>query len=257
MKIYSMLFAAIVVGLAGTSAQAADSKLRIVKSLPLGGKAQVESVPGVNAVTPFYSDITTFSGSAFAFGGTQSGKVQPGGTGLLTALSCDDLSLDPGTPNGSYTLNEVTFSVANLNSVDVEAAPTVLFFDQGTGALIDGVAFNKIKFDLTSVVLLTGDLSAQPITFPLDGNGEANIWMCQLFDDDNGTALDGNNAHVTIAQYDNLGAGLCDPPTVGSSPDNIYVSDNPFVPPYASLPSGSQGNFGGNPVANYCNELAQ
>ena len=71
MKIYSMLFAAIVVGLAGTSAQAADSKLRIVKSLPLGSKAQVESVPGVNAVTPFYSDITTFSGSAFAFGGTQ------------------------------------------------------------------------------------------------------------------------------------------------------------------------------------------
>src|SRR5689334_5300124 len=95
MKIYSMLFAAIVVGLAGTSAQAADSKLRIVKSLPLGSKAQVESVPGVNAVTPFYSDITTFSGSAFAFGGTQTGKAQPGGgTGLLTALSCDDLSLD-------------------------------------------------------------------------------------------------------------------------------------------------------------------
>ena len=252
MKIYSMLFAAIVVGLAGTSAQAADSKLRIVKSLPIGSKAQVESVPGVNAVTPFYSDITTFSGSAFAFGGTQTGKAQPGGgTGLLTALSCDDLSLDPGAPNGSYTLNEVTFSVANLNSVALDAAPTVLFFDQGTGALIDGVAFNKLNFDPTSVVLLTGDLSAQPITFPLDGNGEANIWMCQMYDDD------GGSTGATQAQMDNFGAGLCDPPTVGSSPDNIYVSDNPYVPPYGPLPSGSQGNFGGTPVANYCNELAQ
>jgi hypothetical protein len=258
MKIYSMLFAAIVVGLAGTSAQAADSKLRIVKSLPLGSNAQVESVPGVNAVTPFYSNVTTFLGTGLTFGGTAAGQAQPGGgTGLLTSMACDDLSLSPGNPNGSYTLNELKFSLANFNTAAVSAAPTVLFYlpdgtAGGPGTVIDGVAFNPVSIGAGSVSILTANLStlSPQISFALDANGDATVWACTMLDDD------GGSTGATLAQMDDLGAGLCNPPTVGSSADNLFVSNAPVLPPYAN-PAGSQGNFGGNPVANLCYELSQ
>jgi hypothetical protein len=251
MKTFSMLFAALIVGLVGSAAHAADAKLKVVKSLPLGhGGAQIQSTPSLTA-TPFYSNISTFSGSAFSFGGTFSGTQPAGTSGLTTAMSCDDLSLNPGNPNGSYTLNEVSFSASNVGAACVNAAPTLLFYDQASGAIIDGVVFNPICVD-PGVTLYTADLStlSPPITFPLDANGEANIWMCQLYDDAGGTT------GATSTEMDGLGAGLCDPPTVGSSPDNIYLSDTPILS-YVPLPSGIQGNFGGSPVANYCDELAE
>lgn len=257
MKACSMMLGALVAGLMAFSAQAADGKLKVVRSLPLGGAAQIQSVPSLTA-TPFYSNITTFQGG-FSFGGTLAAQPQPtGGTGVLTAMSCDDLSLNPGNPNGSYTLNEVSFSIANSDTADLDVGPTLVFYDQGTGAFVDAVAFSLVRVPAQTVSLLTADLStlSPAITFALDANGEANIWMCQIYDDANATALDGNGAHVTVAQYDNLGAGLCDPPTVGSSPDNLYISDTPIAS-YATLPPGIQGNFGGTPPANYCDELSE
>jgi hypothetical protein len=252
MKTFSMLFAALIVGLVGSAAHAADAKLKVVKSLPLGhGGAQIQSTPSLTA-TPFYSNISTFSGSAFTFGGTFSGTQPAGTSGLTTAMSCDDLSLNPGDPNGSYTLNEVSFSASNVSAVDVTAAPSLLFYDQASGAIIDGVVFNPVTIPANSVQLFTANLSSlsPPIAFPLDANGEANIWMCQIYDDAGGTT------GASLGDLDSLGAGLCDPPTVGSSPDNIYLSDTPILS-YVPLPSGIQGNFGGSPVANYCDELAE
>lgn len=257
MKACSMMLSALIAALFAFSAQAAGGQLKIVRSLPLGGAAQIQSVPSL-AATPFYSNITTFQGG-FSFGGTLASQLQPtGGTGLLTAMSCDDLSLNPGNPSGSYTLNDVSFSIANSDLLGLDVEPTLVFYDQGTGAFIDVVAFGIVHIPAQTVSLLSADLSilSPPVAFPLDANGEANIWMCQIYDDANGTALDDNGANVTITQYDNLGAGLCDPPTVGSSPDNLYISDTPIAS-YATLPPGIQGNFGGTPPANYCDELSE
>jgi hypothetical protein len=237
---------ALVASLLAFGVQAAEGRPKIVRMLPLGAGGQIQSEPSL-AATPFYSNITTFSGSGFTFGGTLSGQPQPGGgTGRLTSMSCDDLTLKPGIPNGSYALNQVSFSIANFSS-NPKIEPTLIFFDQASGTLIDGVAFNPMIIPPPGMIV-TADLSLQPITFPLDANGEANIWMCQMYADDNGTIL---------TPLDDLGAFLCDPPTVGSSPDNLYISDLPLVPLYSALPPGIQGNFGGSPIANYCNELSE
>lgn len=268
MKIHFMLSAALIVGLAGASAQAADAQFKVVKSTRLGAMGD-KSGNVINA-TPFYSNITTFLGSGFAFGATAAGQSQPaGGTGLLTAMGCDDVTLQPGDPNGSYALNELTFSIANFNTITVDTAPTLLFYNpdgavnpvgaplNGPGTLIDGIAFNLVgQLPAGSVSQLSATVGTLGIAFPLDANGEATIWVCAMFDDDNGTALDENSAPVTAAQYDNLGVGLCDPPTVGSSIDDLFLSDAPVVAPFAN-PIGGQGNFGGDPVANTCLELAQ
>jgi len=244
-------------GLLASSAQAADARLKIVKALPFGGSSvQARLTPSLTA-TPFYSNIATLQGG-FTFGGTVSGTQPFGTTGLVTAMSCDDLSLAPGSPNGAYVLNDVTFSIANADALGLQVAPALIFYDQATGAFIDVLRFDLMHVPGQTIAFVNADLGilGSPITFARDGNGEANIWMCQIYDDANGTALDDDGNHVTPMQYDSLGAGFCNPPSVGSSPDNIYLSDTPIAS-YATLPPGMQGNLGGDPVANYCNELGQ
>jgi len=247
MNAYPTMLVALLASVAAFGAQASNGEPKIVRALPLGTIKQVQ--PTLPSTTPFYSNITTLSGFSFGFGPAQPSQLQPGGTtGRLTAMSCDDLSLNPGTPSGSYTLRKVTFSISNPNAFDVQTVPTLLFYDQANGGVIDAVAFNSMSIP-PGGMLVTGDLSAvsPSIVFPLDANGEANIWMCQIYGDDGG---------IIGTPMDDLGAFLCDPPTVGSSPDNIYASFAPIAS-YATLPSGIQGNFGGSPVANYCNELSE
>ena len=145
---------------------------------------------------------------------------------LLGADLVDALPAGRDEHARSYALNDLTFSVANLNTVDVTAAPTVLFYPLtlSPGTPIDGVVFDPITFDANTVGLFNADVSALGISFPLDANGDGGVWACMMFDDDNGTT------GITQAQTDNLGVGLCDPPTAGSSPDNLYISDAPVVP---------------------------
>jgi hypothetical protein len=65
-----------------------------------------------------------------------------------------------------------------------------------------------------------------------------------VFDDVNGTT------GATLAQLNNLGQGVFNPPTVGISDDVFFRSTAAGVP--GDFPGGNQQNFGGppNPVAN-------
>ena len=72
---------------------------------------------------------------------------------------------------------------------------------------------------------------------PADGK----LWAGEWFDN-YGTSS-------TSTELDALGVGLFDPPTVGSSIDEIFATGGPgFVD--GNNPAGSLVSFGGSPVAN-------
>jgi hypothetical protein len=67
-----------------------------------------------------------------------------------------------------------------------------------------------------------------------------------------GVTFDGNNGTTgaTLANLNNLGPGIFDPPTLGSSQDQFFATNSAgsFL---ANNPAGSFFNFGGSPVANF------
>jgi hypothetical protein len=194
--------------------------------------------------TAMYSNVTTFSGFGFA----GAGATNVGGD-TLTSMVADDINAGPGL--GGHTVDQISFSVANLNAsvpggpTTVTARAIVQFYQAdgvngGPGTLITALAFNPIAFTDGTVGLFTFT-SPSIFTMPT-----GTFWAGISFDDNNGTT------GATAAQLNNLGQGLFDPPTVGSSTDNIFVSTDGSTTA-ANGPDGIIGNFGGpplNPVAN-------
>ena len=218
----------------------------LVRSIPIGrGPASQSAPPGPLAVNPnaFYSDVTTFFGSASNNGGA---ALQ--GSNTITKLVADDLTataspLHPGDP-----ITVIRFTVANLNGVAVSARPRLRFYqdDNGgvPGTLITGFSFNPISFTAGTVA-----------TFSFNPGGAvpyaagATIWAGMTFDDNSG------GTGATLTQMNNLGQGIFGPPDVGSSVDHIFITSaaGAFL---ASNPAGALTNFSGSPVANFGWELA-
>jgi hypothetical protein len=189
-----------------------------------------------HAQTIGYNNVVTFLGQGFANGGSAN---QAGNT--ITRLVADDITL--GTITTSNVLG-FQFTVANFNAVNVTARPRIRFYDDngtggGPGTLLSGFTFNAITFTAGNVA--TFNVAAGSITpFTTDGT----FWAGITFDDNTGAT------GATQAQLDLLGQGLFDPPTVGSSVDAFFqtTAAGSF---FASNPTGSFFNFGGNPIANF------
>lgn len=179
-----------------------------------------------------YSNKTTFSGQAFANGGADPNAAAP-----ITKLVADDINnVLPGEK-----LTEFTFSVANLNTVAVSARARIRLYadNAGTpGTYITGWSFNPITFNAGSVGLWYTTLD--PNTMPAM---PAKFWAGMTFDNASGSTATG-------VQLNSLGQGIYDPPTVGSSADQFFVTTAPgsFL---VSNPAGSLSNFGGAPVGNF------
>ena len=183
----------------------------------------------------YYSNTTNFTGQGFANGG--GGLI---GSNTITRLVADDINF--GGTAVPYTILGFQFSVANFNTTTVNARPRVRFYnDDGTGSgpgtLIAGFSFAPITFAAGPTVQV---FNATGVNFTVDGS----FWAGITFDDSNGTT------GATLAQLNNLGQGIFNPPTVGSSTDIFFqtTANGDF---FLSNPTGGFFNFGGNPVANF------
>jgi hypothetical protein len=193
-------------------------------------------VSSAGAQTVVYNDTSTFGGQAFANSGAVASNT------AITRLVADDITFAAGFVG--FSISNFVFSVANLDpTTDFSARPRVRFYQDdgaggGPGTLINGFSFNAITFTHSQVALFNFNPAAGNIVIPADGR----IWAGITFDNVGGTA--------TQAQLDELGQGLYNPPTVGSSADTYFITTatGSFL---ANSPAGTITNFGGNPVANF------
>jgi hypothetical protein len=217
-------------------------ELTQVAHVPFG---EAQTIPGTRGTTGIYSNVANFLGSGFANGGSAN---QAGNT--ITRLVADDLGL---INNAVVTeVNQITFAVANFNATNTNCRARIRFWQNGAGVpgtyLTDadngaasiGFSFNPFNF-APGVTLLTGNLTGAGWTLAA---GPSTMWAGLTFDNNTGTS------GATAAQLDNMGVGLFDPPTEGTSSDNLFqtTAAGSFFP--TSNPAGSLLNFGGNPIAN-------
>jgi len=181
-----------------------------------------------------YSNITNFTGSAFANGGA----AVLSGNGI-TRLQADDINFAAGA--AGQLINRFDFNVANLNTTAVSARARVRFYADNAGApgtLITGFSFSPISFGANSVgTFFTTLVPASQFTVPANGK----MWAGMTFDNNTGAT------GATIAQLNNLGQGLFNPPTIGSSADVLFLT-TAAGSNFVSNPAGGTLNFGGNPV---------
>jgi hypothetical protein len=185
-----------------------------------------------------YSNVTNFTG----FGVTNGGAANVGGNNITTLLA-DDITPGPGLDGG--TVDAVTFSIANFDTSDVTARARVRFYAAdgtggGPGTLITGFTFNPISFAAGTVGLFTFSNGG----LPLFSIPKGTFWAGLTFDDNGGTT------GATLSQLNNLGEGIFDPPTVGSSTDSFFATNNAGSF-FGNNPAGGFFNFGGNPHANF------
>ena len=183
------------------------------------------------AVT-IYSNTNNFSGSSV----DNSGTTLIGGT-EVTRMVADDITFAPGSTGMS--INDLTFSAVNDGSSATAARVRIgLWADDGAGGgpgtyLLSSAIPVTLAGDSLSLI----SLLALDVPVPADGK----IWAGEWFDNF-GTSS-------TSTELDALGVGLFDPPTVGSSIDEIFATGGPgFVD--GNNPAGSLVSFGGSPVAN-------
>lgn len=199
--------------------------------------ATVPAAKPARADFAVYSNITNFSSAAFPTAGA---TLVAGDT--ITQLTADDITPIAGAAGES--VDSFTFSVANFNSTDVSARALVRFYggdgaSGGPGTLLGGFNFNPITFTAGSVGLFTFAPGTALFTLP-----SGTFWAAIAFDNNSGAT------GATAAQLNNLGQGLFDPPTIGSSQDVFFQGDT--VSNYTtSNPTGSFLFFGGSPVANF------
>jgi len=238
------LLVGMVASLFATSAFGAEFfglELTQVAHVPFG---EAQTLGGTRGTTGIYSNVANFLGSGFANGGS---ALQAGNT--ITRLVADDLGL---INSAAVTeVNQITFAVANFNATATNCRARIRFWQNGAGVpgayLTDsdsatsiGFSFNPFNF-APGVTLLTGNLTGAGWSLAA---GPSTIWAGLTFDNNTGTS------GATAATLDNMGVGLFDPPTEGTSADNLFetTAAGSFFP--TPNPAGSLFNFGGAPIAN-------
>ena len=196
-----------------------------------GGLLTAFPTVAFSAVTS-YNNTNTFSGSSVI----NSGTALIGGT-EVTRMVADDITFAPGSTGMS--INDLTFSAVNDGSSATAARVRIgLWADDGAGGgpgtyLLSSAIPVTLAGDSLSLI----SLLALDVPVPADGK----LWAGEWFDN--------YGTRSTSTELDALGVGLFDPPTVGSSIDEIFATGGPgFVD--GNNPAGSLVSFGGSPVAN-------
>ncbi|MFN9245507.1 MAG: PEP-CTERM sorting domain-containing protein, partial [Planctomycetota bacterium] len=161
----------------------------------------------------------------------------------ITRMLLDDITF--AFPPTYGNLTGFTFSVANLNSTAVSARARVRFYnDNGSnapGTYLTGYSFTLNPLAAGSVTLLTYNVPPSP---PAPFPATQKIWAGITFDNNGGAT------GATAAQLDNLGVGLFDPPTIGSSDDQFFLTTAAGSFLNINNPAGSIITGTGNPKYN-------
>ncbi len=187
-----------------------------------------------------YSNIDNFSGSGYTIGGVATGTAA---ANRRTYSDADDIFFVGGAGQG---VKEFTFSTANYNT----AARTVsvridIWAGDGAsglpGTLIFSAGLNSLSLPGSSINLWTvGDADTGPDLFTTPAGGY--MWAGITFINRN---LSNNTAlSNTVAQMNNFGQGLFNPPVVGSSLDLFFSTDNPAGATAVNNPVGALYDFG-------------
>jgi len=175
------------------------------------GIADPFALLGPQAIVSPYSNLATFLGTVLNNGG-----VTPNGAGLVTVLVADDLS--PLVGYGGVDVTSFKWTVTNLNSAGVGARCLVRFYlpngpGGAPGTFVGGFNFNPIVFGANTISTVTANLP--PATLQMFGGP---FWA--------GLALDNNGGATgaTAAQLANMGQGAFNPPTAGTSTDQVFRS---------------------------------
>lgn len=211
---------------------------------------QLNTDDSLDLPTPgsIYSNVDTFSGFAAANGGT---VVNAGNGNLLTTRYLAD---DLNSAGGSFDVMSVAgwsmkFSVANLNAAATTARFRIRFFLRDGAGGAPGTALGGFSFATTSIPTGVSTFTATnlgSLGAGIPPSGTTQIWAGMFFDNSGAAA-------TTAAQLDNLGQGLFNPPVIGTSADQDFLSGaatNTFL---VNNPAGAvrPSPFAANPVANY------
>lgn len=156
-----------------------------------------------------YSNIDTFSGSGVANGGAATVS------GLLTTRYLAD-DLNPGVAYAGVGITRFDWCVANFNATATAARMRVRFhmddIAAGPGTYMTGFSFTATSIPV-GVSCFNFDNVVPFMTIPASGR----LWAGITFDNSGASG-------ATAARYNNLGMGLFDPPTEGSSLDKDFLT---------------------------------
>gem|GEM_PF-5803405 len=107
--------------------------------------------------------------------------------------------------------------------------------------MLGGITYNPIAFTANSANVYFTSI-ANVFGTPLF-NAAGPIWAGITFDNNVG------GTGATAAQLDNLGQLVMNPPTVGTSADQVFLT-TAAGSNFVSSPAGATFNYGGNPRAN-------
>jgi hypothetical protein len=226
------------------------SSLHVDKFIPLSEMPLRRDLKVVLAVDPnaIYSNVTGFSGQAFAQGAASGG---------ITRLVMDDLTFttNPGVSN----VTTIRFSVANLNGTSQSVRARIRFWNANGASLGAGLAnapgtyyapggagtevgftFNPFTF-APGVTTLTGNLGAG---FAVPAGTTTTLWAGVTFDNV------GTTTGATDTELSNFGQAMFNPVDLGSSTNTLFETTAAGSFFTTSNPAGSALNFGGSPVAN-------
>ncbi len=178
----------------------------------------------------FYDNVSTFTGSAYSNGGATAAAP-------ITTLVADDISLLGSQP---VSVSSFFFSVANLNPTAVSARPRIRMYLGDAAGSLPGTLVYAASFNPISFTAFSANFYGATSSFVVPAN--TILWAGITFDNVGGTA--------TVAQLNNLGQGLYNPPTVGSSQD-VFFQTTTAGSFNQNTPPGSLFNLGANPVANF------
>jgi len=187
-----------------------------------------------------YSNTTTFTGSGYK--NAAAGVDPNNAANTITNMVADDIHLDPQFAN--HGIVGIQFSVANFNATNTTARPRIRFYQAngaggGPGTFIAGFSFNPITFTGGNNVTVFN----ATVNFFVPGT---DFWAGITFDNNAGGTT------ATVADLNNLGQGIFNPPTVGSSQDRFFqtTTNGDFL---VNNPAGTIFNspFGGAPVGNF------
>lgn len=229
MKRVSLVMAALGVT-AGAMAQEIFVDPTITNVTAIGDRVISPYAPTPGAM---YSNITNTNTSTFF--------AQGGSTAGITRALMDDITLASG---GGTQLGTIVLQIVNNNTVAVSARVRFRFFDTtgasgGPGANLVAVSFNAISLAASSIITLTGNVSALNIIMPT-----TPFWAASFFDNNAGAT------GATDAQLNALGHAYDNPVDVGSSADLGFLTTAAGAP--AGNPAGSLFSGGAQgPVANF------